>query len=437
MWRSFDYTTYFALYYNMYVIAKQDSSLVQFWSAETYLERAFGTAKAYFEVPYNIMMTGGWAHEGWTDWAYTLGNFHEKYLIPLIDALITEGRLEDAAYLKGEWEKKVKYFLYDDEYPWVSEMPVDSTAYESTYAIAKYALTREMLPDKNLWQNKNTGEWYSHPEIDQQKHRDFLQRQLAANLACRGYLEQNYYQYGSDFRALGSTGYTMSYMSQMGGWSILDQALNFEAEPYELLRLGYGSLLSSWGLVNSGTAESDYGYWFKGEEHDGAVSWGFMPQMNGSEWNQAVQDAPRGAWGIDGEIDHGLVAGVEAACCIVVNDPDFGFIAYGGEVDLIEDKLLIKPLDGVRRKIHLIDGDKRLELSLNKDGFLANEPVMISLDQREVSFTIERRSKADHVTLLTVKDQDGYNKSYRADFYDDQPVKTFKISPGCRSLASV
>ncbi|MCH2208574.1 MAG: DUF5695 domain-containing protein [Lentisphaerales bacterium] len=436
MWRTFDYTTYFALYYNMYIIAKQNPSMVKFWSAETYLERAFGTAKAYFEVPYNIMMTEGWAHKGWTDWAYKLGNFHEKYLLPIIDALIHEGQLEQATYLTGEWEKKVKYFLYDDEYPWVSEMPVDSTAYESTYAIAKYSLTKEMLPDKNLWQDKNTGEWYSHPEIDLNKHQNFLNRQLAANLACRGYLESNYYQYGSDFRALGSTGYTMSYMSQMGGWSILDQALNFEEEPFELIRLGYGSLLCSWGLVNSGTEETDYGYWFKGKEHDGAVSWGFMPQMNGSEWNQAVQNAPRGAWGIDGEIEHGLVAGVEAACCVVVNDPEFGFIAYGGEVDLVEDKLLVKSLDGVRRKIYVIDGNKRLELSLDKDGFLVDEPLMISLDQSEISFTVERRSSSDHLTLLTVKDQEGKETQFKLEFNEGKEVRTTRIFRNNKKLVS-
>ena len=399
MWRTFDYTTYFALYYNMYLIAKKNPSLVNFWDAKTYLERAFGTAKAYFEVPYDIMMTGGWAHEGWTDWAYKLGNFHEKYLLPLMDALNDEGHYDNAAYLREEWEKKVKYFLYDDDYPWVSEMPVDSTAYESTYVIAKYALENELKPDQNLWQDKNTGKWYLHPEIDTNNHKDFLHRQLFANLACRGYLEMGYYQYGSDFRGCGSTSYTMSYMSQMGGWSILDQALHFEDNPYELIRLGYGSMLCSWGLVNSGTAKSNYGFWFNGKEYDGAVSWGFVPQMNGSEWNQAVQNAPRGAWGVDGEIDHGLVAGIEGASCVVVNDPEFGYVAYGGELECTDGKILIKPQDGVRRKIYYIDGELRLKFYLNKDGQLAIEYLLESPDE----YTIESHGKLNHIKLLMIE----------------------------------
>jgi hypothetical protein len=48
-------------------------------------------------------------------------------------------------------------------------------------------------------------------------------------------------------------------MSQMCGGSILVYALHFAHEPTDSLRLGYASSLSSWSLVNSGTAESGYG----------------------------------------------------------------------------------------------------------------------------------------------------------------------------------
>jgi hypothetical protein len=359
-----------------------------------YLERAYGTAKAYFEIPYDIYMTGGWAHEGWIDWAYKLGNFHEKYLLPLIDALETEQRQEQADELRLEWEKKVKYFLYDDPYPWVSEMPIDSTAYESTYAIAKYGLQNILEPDENLWQDKNTERWYSHPNIDERRHWDFLKRQRNANLACRGSLETSYYHYGSDFRGCGSTGYTMSYMSQMGGWSILDQAIQFEKDPYDDLRLGYGSLLCSWALVNSGPAEDDYGYWFKGAQHDGAVSWGFMPQQNGSEWNPATQDIPRGPWGVDGEIDHGLVAGIEAATSIIVNDPIFGWVGYGAKCHEEAEELHIHPRDGVRQSLHLINGEQRFCIQLDRDGFSKTQAIIVDKNLKQLQFHCEHRDES-------------------------------------------
>ena len=46
--------------------------------------------------------------------------------------------------------------------------------------------------------------------------------QLLLNMSDRGWLETTYYQLGSDYR--GNLTYLLSYMSQMGGWSILDHA---------------------------------------------------------------------------------------------------------------------------------------------------------------------------------------------------------------------
>ncbi len=59
-------------------------------------------------------------------------------VLDVIDALEHEGHASQAAWLRGEWEKKVKYFVYDDTYPFRSEYAFDRTAFESTYAFAKY-----------------------------------------------------------------------------------------------------------------------------------------------------------------------------------------------------------------------------------------------------------------------------------------------------------
>ncbi|OXU15737.1 DUF5695 domain-containing protein [Sedimentisphaera salicampi] len=407
MWRTFDYTTYFALYYNMYLIAKKNPEMVKYLDADEYLERAYGTVKAFFEVPYNIYMEGGWAFTGWTDWAYTLGNFHEKYMLKIIDALEKSGQQEKADYIRGEWEKKVKYFIYDDPYPFTSEMPVDSTAYESTYAIAKYAMNNELNPDKKLWKNKNTGQWYSHPVIDKTKHAEFMERQLMANLACRGWLEASYYFLGSDFRGLGSSGYTLSYMSQMGGWSVLDYSLYFAEKPEEYLRLGYASMLSSWALVNAGEKESGYGFWYPGKMHDGSVGWGFCPQKVGQEWNHGCWDkdaggVKRGPWPVCGEIDHGLTAGVEVACTVLLDDPLFGLFAYGGELDEKAGNVNVIPRDGVRRRLHVLVGDTRMHMRFDRDGFAKDKAIIFDKDFSEISFNVESRSKNRHLTSLII-----------------------------------
>lgn len=396
MWRTFDYTTYFALYYDMYRIAKRHPGLCHYLDAAGYRERAFGTARAFFEVPYNIRMEGGWAFTGWTDWAYKIGNFHEKYLLKIIAALEREGQKAKADYLRSQWEKKVKFFIYDDPYPFISEMPVDSTAYESCYAIARYALTHGLKPDERLWHDKNTGRWYSHPRIDPQCHRAFLHRQLAANLACRGWLETAYYHLGSDFRGCGSSFYCLSYMSQMGGWAILDQALNFERDPAPLVRLGYAAMLSSWALVNSG-------FWHPGKRHDGAVGWGFMPQKFAADWNPATTGIPRGPWPVDGEIDHGLAAYVETAATVVLDDPLFGLFAFGGELRERADAIEVVPRDGVRRRLWVVRSGRRVLLGLDGDGFARGRPITIANDFTRIAFELENRARSDHTTEVVLR----------------------------------
>ena len=403
MWRSFDYPTYFALYFNLYRIAKQRPDLIKEANATTYLARAFGTARAYFDVPAALRMEGGWTFTGWVYWQYTVGNFHEKYLLPLIAALEAEGQTDQANALRHEWEKKVKFFIYDSPWPFASEMPIDSTAYESTYAAARYALENPLCPDTNLWHDRNLHLSFSHPTIDPKRHEAFLQRQHLANLACRGVLETNYWSLGSDFRGCGSASYTLSYMSQMGGWAVLDYALRFDPEPAANLRLGYASMLSSWALMNSGDDHSNFGFWTPGPLHDGAMSWGFQPRQVGSEWNPATRDLPRGAWPICGEADHGLVAAIEAACTVLYDDPLFGVIAYGGEVH--QDALTISaiPRDGVRQRFHAMLGSRRLHLALDRDGFAPEQTITVSRNLNELSFLLESRSPQTHQTWLTIE----------------------------------
>jgi hypothetical protein len=257
--------------------------------------------------------------------------------------------------------------------------------------------------DTNLWHDRNQNKWFSHPVIDVKRHEQFLVRQHLANLACRGVLEANYWSLGSDFRGCGSASYTLSYMSQMGGWAILDYALRFDSQPAANLRLGYASLLSTWALMNSGDAQSNFGFWTPGPLHDGAMSWGFQPRKIGTEWNPAARDLPRGAWPVCGEADHGLVAGIEAACTVLCNDPLFGLLAYGGELRENGAQMEVIPRDGVRQRFHALLGGRRLHLALDRDGFAAEQPIVVSRELNRVSFVLENRAPQDHAATLTVE----------------------------------
>jgi len=397
LWRSFDYPPIFYFYLNMYKIAKLYPNATKYLDAAGYLDRAFKTAKAYYELAYSLKVYNGW----YEDYAYKTGVYNELCLPELMDILRQEGRPADAEWLRNEWEKKVKYFIYDDPYPYASEFPFDTTAYESTQALARYGVEHDMAPDRNLWVDKNTGQSFSHPKVSKEDARDFMERQMAANIADRGWLETSYYHLGSDIRGGGNAGYQLSYMTQMGGWAVMDYALHYAARPVEYLRLGYASFLGSWALVNCGDAASNYGYWYPGPENDGAAGWGFEPQKISTPWDGISQG--RGPWTYDGEIDHGFMGGLRCARTVLVDDPIFGIFAYGGGVSLSRGAYTIIPMDGLRQRFNMLNVDPRLSVELDRDGFTKITAYTAGRSLRKLCFTLENRTGDAHKTHISME----------------------------------
>ena len=400
MWRSFDYPHLILTYCRMYQIAKRYPEKCNYLTADEYLERAFGTAKAYFTVPISIEMKKPWDFNGYPTWAYTQGNFNEKIIPELINYLFSEGRENQAGWLKLEWEKKVKYFIYDHDFPFGSEMFFDATAFESTHAIAKYALTNSLEPDKNLWKNPNTKEWYSHENINNNDLVKFMDRQIQGNMACRGWLEMHFNQFGSDIRAGGNSSYNLSYMSQLGGWAILDYGLHFSKNMSDHINLGYASLLSSWALLNSGTKDTNYGYWYPGIENDGAAGWAYEPKINNKPWG--VPPINRGIWNVDGEIDMGLGSSIDALCTILIQDPNFGVVCYGGNLEIENDYYKIFTMDGVGRKLSIRLKDISIDINLDRDQFSNKEPICIKKDIGSLRFFINNTTLDDHFTNINI-----------------------------------
>lgn len=386
VWRAYDYPHIFMLYYHMFQIAEYYPEYVNFRDAKGYLNLAYQTAKAYFTYPYEILPY----YE-----IYQWGFYNELVLMPMLDDLKRYDMNSEADFIRDEWEKKVKYFVYDDKYPYRSEYPFDRTAFESSYALAKYGVLNDMKPDKDLWYDVKLEKWYSHPDVKQEDSEDFMERQHLAGLAVRGWIEPAYYHYGSDL--------TMSYMARMGGWSILDYALSFSSDPWDWLQLGYASYLSSYALLNTGTADSDYGYWYPGKENDGAAGWSFNTNKYSPIWLQS-RLSPRGAWQYDGEIDLGNGAIFRMSSTILANDPLFGWLAYGGKLNILSDKdFSIIPCDGVRNRFWVVDKDFRIGLELSRDGFMYDKPIVSSKDGDRIEFILENRGDNNHKTPLTIK----------------------------------
>lgn len=395
MWRTFDYTTHMAIYYNLFRIAENNPNWVTYLNADGYLDRAYHTAMAFFKIPYNILMGEQWAFHGWCDWAYKQGNFHERYLLDILKALEERGRQEDANKLRREWEKKVTYMIYEDEWPFGSEMFVDRTAFESSYYIAEYALTTPMTPQEQFWYDKNKKRWYSYTKYDEKKKYSFIQNQLDANLALRGIYEPNYQLCGT---AWTDGGGTLEYMSQMGGVALLDYAVRFSNKPYEYIRYGYNSLLSSWALMNTGTEDSNFGYWYPGKNKDGAAGWAFCIYQHSHPYMRYI-DIGRGPWRYDGEIDHGFTGGIHGAGIYIVQDPIFGNICYGGKMTISSNNYIVTPYDGAGRYLAIPDAN-RFEIKLYNNGMSDTKEQIISTDLNKITLNIEKRGESNEQRIF-------------------------------------
>ena len=397
IWRIYDYPHVILLYYNMYQVAKLYPSMTKYLDKDAYLERAFGTAKAFFTVPLEIVK--------WS--AYETGTYNEVVIPDLIDALYENGHKDQADWLKAAWEKKVKHFINDHPYLFGSEYPFDSTGFESTHAFAKYAMSQVLKPGEAAGRGREGGvhnQGVKYELNESVKYDDavsFLHEQMKLNLACRGWLETAYYYLGSDYRGSGPSNYTLSYMAQMGGWAVSDYALYFARDPIPYLRLGYASYLSSWALLNSGTPESNYGYWYPGKNNDGGAGGGFEPRPWGRAW-LGNKEMGRGSWWYSGEIDLGYSGALRSAATIVVDDPIFGLFAYGGDLSREKNLIRVIPKDGLRARFHIMRGAQRMHILLSRDGFAKDKPVSFDDGLATIRFTLENRATARHETMVRI-----------------------------------
>ena len=353
LWRIYDYPHLGLVYYCLYRIGKAYPGMLEMETAMTYLDRAYRTFLALYQYPPEI-----------DDWSpYKTGLYNELVMEGVIGALAREGRQEAAQRLTAHWQRKAKYFITACEDVFGSEYPFDTTGYETTQALADYA--RRTAPGE--WkEDRHHGPDYTVGQAEQ-----FAAYQTQCNIACRGVMEHAYYLLGSDYRGC-SAHYTLSYMSQMGGWSLLQHALYTAEDPFKLLRLAYASLLSSWALLNAGDTQ---GYWFPGTEHNGAAGGGFENAPYGKTWLD--QPHHRGSWYYSCEIDLGFCGALRGAAVILADDPDLGTVCYGGKH--IDGTIL--PADGLHKRFHHIQKDARLHVLLENARF---SQINISPDGYEV-----------------------------------------------------
>ncbi|HHV10094.1 MAG TPA: hypothetical protein GXX75_07435 [Clostridiales bacterium] len=350
IWRIYDYPHIALMYLKMYQCAIAYPNIKMKLSPLEYLIRSYGTFLAMYQYPFEIEHTYAWSNGYWSP--YGTGFYNELVITETINALRSEGLTEKARRLEYHWQHKAHFFIKECSDLFGSEYAFDTTGFETTQAVVNWG--REHATPLYTSDQRSLLS-YTPKDVEA-----FDLNQRFCNLACRGVVENAYYITGSDIRGESSR-YTLGYMAQMGGWALLQDALYATCEPFDLLRIAYTSLLSSFCLINAGDKDSNYGYWFPGLENQGASSGGFEGVPIGYSW--LGQKTHKGYWIYSSETDLGYCGYLRGASLILANDPDFGETCYGGTITVDGGVKRLKPADGVGREFHMIQSrTKRLHM---------------------------------------------------------------------------
>lgn len=375
--RGYDYPHIIVMYYEMYRLAKNHPEITTALSADTYLQRAWGTAMAL------------WSYGG--SQATQVGLMNEVVISDLINDLTAEGMTSQAASLRSNWETKVAYYVNGNADLFASEYAFDATGFESQEAYARYAV--QHLGSDVLMGSTN-------PAAFLQQVQRYQNTEITANVFDRGWLETAYYYYGSDYRGDMGDDFVVTYMAQMGGWGLLDYALYYATNATnaaDYFRLGYGSYLAGWSTMNSGPPPN-YGFWYPGAAYDGGCGGGFEPSPFNTTW-LGGQPMHRGAWYYSAEENLGFCGALRMGATILADDPIFGRFCYGGTWQQTTN-IQVVPLDGVRRRFHALFNTGNLHLVLDNDRFASSQPIVLQSDLSQVSFQIESENTVAHSVTL-------------------------------------
>ena len=408
--RGYDYPHMIVMYYGMYQVAKYHPEITTTLAATNYLIRAYGTANALWNF-------GG-------SQATQVGLMNELVIVDLINSLQAEGFTTQAATLRSLWETKVALYVAGNQDLFASEYAFDSTGFESQQAYAKYAI-------QHAGSDAAMGSGNVSAFI--QNAQKYMNTEINANVFDRGWLETAYYYYGSDYRSDAGDDYIVTYMAQMGGWGLLDYAFYYATNSPDYLRLGIASYLNGWSTMNTGTPESNYGFWYPGIANDGGCGGGYEPSPYNSTW-LGGQPMHRGAWYYSAEENLGFCGALRSAATVLSDDPIFGRVALLGTWQQVTNSNQIIPLDGVRRRFHAMLNTSTLHLVLDNDRFAENQPIVCTDDQSFTGFSMESEVTSAHTATLhlTVSVSGSYTISN-----ENGVVTTLSLTAGQEAVVSL
>jgi hypothetical protein len=342
--RSYNYPHVAALYWSMYRLARNYTGLVSNHTWDWYLNQAYQTAVAMAGVG------NGYAQYGLMD---------GSIFLEILKDLKREGLSSKASDLESRMKTRANRWN-TETYPFGSEMPWDSTGQEEVYAWTKYfgfSSKAKVCIDAITGYMPNLPHWGY--DGCARRYWDFV---YGGSKTDR--IERMIHHYGSSLNAI----------------PILSEYRD-HPEDLHLLRIGYAGMLGSLSAI----------------DQDGFPSMAFHTFPDTLKWDPITGDYGLNFFG------HAF-----NTATYVVNDPEFGYQAYGGNVSLTGNVLSITPLDSFRKSVYL--APVGLWLTLDAGQF------------QKVEFDTQSRA-----VTLTLAAKDSYTPSARLRV--EQPAAIASVNP--------
>lgn len=316
VWRSYNYLHVANTYFSMHRIAALYCDMQTTRTSLEYLELCFRTLDAMFrKIPLPNPL-GNSASE--------LALMGEGTYQEILDAFTAAGWAARASGLH-ELLREKSARLFNQRYPFASEISIDTTAFEGCYSLAK------------MFGNDRLAESVTR-----------------SSLASRG-VQPVWYFFGSDNRHTGESWWNLGYETQIGSWQLKDFLAHggtVAGAEAETARVASGAYFGGWANVNSGQIDAN-------PSNIGAASWQYQSQKGAGEPPWVFMPMLKGWWAWSGEADLGFWGGLRAATVSVVDDPAIGLHAFGGSLTVDGRDIVIQPQDGVGQRLMLFNLHRR------------------------------------------------------------------------------
>ena len=338
--RAYDYPHVVAAYWTMYRLARNHPGLIAPSSDRSrrtwqwYLDKAFNTVK---------YMTGGGV--GYVN----VGLMNGDVFVMLLEDLKREGWKEQADYLEGAMKRRADRWNAD-AYPFGSEMAWDSTGQEEIYAWTSYFGYKDtaLVSLRSILGYMPTVPHWGY-NGNARRYWDFFY-----GAAPGGTTERQIHHYGS-------------------GLNSIPMLAQYREHPddFYLLRVGYGGSMGA--LTNI--------------DEEGFPSAAFHSYPQNLRWDTYTGDYGPNFFG------HAVTTGT-----YVVNHPDYGWQAFGGNLTNAGGWVTVKALDSLRRRIYI--APLGLYLTLDAGTF---DGVAINSTTKAVRITLSPAATFTRDALLRIE----------------------------------